>query len=397
MSFGKYLKDVKAQIREVDLETVRKTVEARKGKSGDGNGAGPILVDVREKDEWTEGYIPGAQWIPRGFLELRVEDQIPEKSSEVILYCAGGTRSALAARALAELGYTNVKSMAGGFTAWKRAGLHYDRPFIMTQEQSLRYARHTMLPEVGEAGQVKLLKSKVLCLGAGGLGSPSGLYLAAAGVGTIGFVDDDVVDQSNLQRQILHATDRVGLPKVESASIAIGKLNPDVKVNQHQTRLSSDNVLDIIKDYDLIVDGADNFPTRYLLNDAALKLNKPVVHASIYRFEGQVTTFLPYEGPCYRCLYPSPPPPDMAPSCQEAGVLGVLCGVIGSLQANEAIKLLLGIGKPMAGRLLMFDALGLKFRELKLRRDPTCPTCGEGVKPENIQLIDYQEFCNVRL
>ena len=267
----------------------------------------------------------------------------------------------------------------------------------MTQEQSLRYARHTMLPEVGEKGQVKLLQSKVLCLGAGGLGSPSGLYLAAAGVGTIGFVDDDVVDQSNLQRQILHATDRVGLPKVESASIAIGKLNPDVKVIQHQTRLSSDNVLDIIKDYDLIVDGADNFPTRYLLNDAALKLNKPVVHASIYRFEGQVTSFLPYEGPCYRCLYPSPPPPDMAPSCQEAGVLGVLCGVIGSLQANEAIKILLGIGKPLAGRLLMFDALGLKFRELKLRRDPTCPTCGEGVKPENIQLIDYQEFCNVRL
>jgi len=376
---------------------VRKAVEARKGKSGDGNGAGPILVDVREKDEWTEGYIPGAQWIPRGFLELRVEDQIPERSSEVILYCAGGTRSALAARSLAELGYTNVKSMAGGFSAWKRAGLPYDRPFIMTQEQSLRYARHTMLPEVGEKGQVKLLQSKVLCLGAGGLGSPSGLYLAAAGVGTIGFVDDDVVDQSNLQRQILHATDRVGLPKVESASIAIGKLNPDVKVIQHQTRLSSDNVLDIIKDYDLIVDGADNFPTRYLLNDAALKLNKPVVHASIYRFEGQVTTFLPYEGPCYRCLYPSPPPPDMAPSCQEAGVLGVLCGVIGSLQANEAIKILLGIGKPLAGRLLMFDALGTKFRELKLRRDPTCPTCGEGVKPENIQLIDYQEFCNVRL
>jgi len=397
MSFGKYLKDVKAQIREVDLETVRKSVEARKGKSGDGNGAGPILIDVREKDEWTEGFIPGAQWIPRGFLELRIEDQVPERSAEIVLYCAGGTRSALAARSLADLGYTNVKSMAGGFTAWKRAGLSYDHPFIMTQEQSLRYARHTMLPEVGEKGQVKLLQSKVLCLGAGGLGSPSGLYLAAAGVGTIGFVDDDVVDQSNLQRQILHATDRVGLPKVESASIAIGKLNPDVKVIQHQTRLSSDNVLDIIKDYDLIVDGADNFPTRYLLNDAALKLGKPVVHASIYRFEGQVTSFLPYEGPCYRCLYPSPPPPDMAPSCQEAGVLGVLCGVIGSLQANEAIKLLLGIGKPLAGRLLMFDALGLKFRELKLRRDPTCPTCGEGVKPENIQLIDYQEFCNVRL
>jgi sulfur-carrier protein adenylyltransferase/sulfurtransferase len=397
MSFGKYLKDVKAQIREVDLETVRKTVEARKGQGGDGNGTGPILIDVREKDEWTEGFIPGARWIPRGFLELRIEDQIPEPSAEIILYCAGGNRSALAARSLAELGYTNVKSMAGGFGAWKRAGLTFDRPYVMTQEQSLRYARHTMLPEVAEAGQVKLLRSKVLCLGAGGLGSPSGLYLAAAGVGTIGFVDDDVVDASNLQRQILHATDRVGLPKVESARIAIGNLNPDVKVIAHQTRLSSENVLDIIKDYDLIVDGADNFPTRYLLNDAALKLRKPVVHASIYRFEGQVTTFLPYEGPCYRCLYPSPPPADMAPSCQEAGVLGVLCGVVGSLQANEAIKILLGIGKPLAGRLLMFDALGTKFRELKLRRDPTCPTCGEGVKPENIELIDYQEFCNVRL
>jgi sulfur-carrier protein adenylyltransferase/sulfurtransferase len=397
MSFGKVLKDVKARIRETDVEAVRKVVDAAKGAKGDGNGAGPILIDVREKDEWTEGYIPGARWISRGFLEQRIEDQVPEKSSEIVLYCAGGVRSALGARALEELGYTNVKSMAGGFTAWKRAGLPFDRPFIMTQEQSLRYARHTMLPEVGEAGQIKLLKSRVLCLGAGGLGSPSGLYLAAAGVGTIGFVDDDVVDASNLQRQILHATDRVGMPKVESAAQAIAKLNPDVKVIPHQTRLSSENVMDIIKGYDLIVDGADNFPTRYLLNDAALKLGKPVVHASIYRFEGQVTAFIPYQGPCYRCLYPSPPPPDMAPSCQEAGVLGVLCGVIGSLQAVEAIKILLGVGKSLSGRLLMFDAMGLKFREMKLRRDPACPTCGEGVKPENIELIDYQEFCNVRI
>lgn len=397
MSFGNFLKDVKTRIRETDVETVRKVVDAKKGASGDGNGAGPILVDVREKDEWTEGFIPGARWIPRGFLELRVEDQIPERSSEVILYCAGGTRSALAARSLEELGYTNVKSMAGGFSAWKRAGLNFDRPFIMTQEQSLRYARHTMLPEVGEAGQVKLLKSKILCLGAGGLGSPSGLYLAAAGVGTLGFVDDDVVDASNLQRQILHSTDRIGMPKVESAKEAIAKLNPDVKVRMHQTRLSSENVMEIIGDYDIIVDGADNFPTRYLLNDAALKLGKPVVHASIYRFEGQVTSFIPGVGPCYRCLYPSPPPPDMAPSCQEAGVLGVLCGVIGPLQATEAVKIVLGIGKTLAGRLLMYDALNLKFRELKLRKDPACPTCGEGIKPENIELIDYQEFCNVRI
>ncbi|HEV3032005.1 MAG TPA: molybdopterin-synthase adenylyltransferase MoeB [Polyangia bacterium] len=394
MSFGKVLKDVKAQIRETDVESVRKVVEAAKGKSGDGNGAGPILIDVREKDEWNEGNIPGARWLSRGFLEQRIEDQVPEKSAEIVLYCAGGTRSALAARTLEELGYTNVKSMAGGFSAWKRAGLPFDRPYNMTPEQSLRYARHTMLPEVGEAGQVKLLRSKVLCLGAGGLGSPAGLYLAAAGVGTLGFVDDDVVDASNLQRQILHSTDRVGLPKVESAKQAIAKLNPDVKVIGHQTRLSSENVMDIIKDYDLIVDGADNFPTRYLLNDASLKLGKPIVHGSIYRFEGQVTSFIPGKG-CYRCQFPEPPPPDMAPSCQEAGVLGVLCGVIGSLQAVEAIKILLGIGKPLSDRTLFFDALGLKFREFKRHRIATCPTCGEGIKPENIQLIDYQAFCNV--
>jgi molybdopterin/thiamine biosynthesis adenylyltransferase/rhodanese-related sulfurtransferase len=396
MSFSSYLKDVKGKIRETDVETVRRGVEGRKGQAGDGNGAGPILIDVREKDEWTEGFIPGALWITRGYLEQRIEDQVPEKSSEIVLYCAGGTRSVLAARALAELGYSNVKSMAGGFTAWKRAGLPFERPFVMTPEQSLRYARHTMLPEVGEVGQVKLLKSKILCLGAGGLGSPVGLYLAAAGVGTLGFVDDDVVDQSNLQRQILHATDRVGMPKVESAQAAIAKLNPDVKVIPHQTRLSSDNVLDIIKGYDIIVDGADNFPTRYLLNDAALKLGKPIVHGSIYRFEGQVTSFVPGQG-CYRCQFPSPPPPDMAPSCQEAGVLGVLCGVIGSLQAVEAIKIALGAGKPLSDRTLHFDALGLKFREYKRRRDPACPTCGNGVKPEDIQLIDYQAFCNVRV
>ena len=396
MSFANHLKDVKSQIRETDVETLRKTVEAQKGKAGDGNGAGPILVDVREKDEWVEGSIPGARWIPRGFLELRIEDQVPEKSAEIVLYCAGGTRSALAARALQDLGYTNVKSLAGGFSAWKRAGLSFDRPYVMTQEQSLRYARHTMLPELGEAGQIKLLKSKVLLLGAGGLGSPVGLYLAAAGVGTIGFVDDDTVDQSNLQRQIIHSTDRVGMPKVESAAAAIAKLNPDVKVIQHKTRLDSENVLDIIKDYDLIVDGVDNFPTRYLINDAALKLKKPVVDGSIYRFDGTVTTFLPWSGPCYRCFYPEPPPPDMAPSCQEAGVLGMLCGVIGSLQAVEAVKVLLGIGKSLGGRQLVFDALAMKFREFKRPHDPTCRVCGDGKTPEDIELIDYQQFCNVR-
>jgi sulfur-carrier protein adenylyltransferase/sulfurtransferase len=396
MSFANHLKDVKSQIRETDVETLRKIVEAQKGQAGDGNGAGPILVDVREKDEWVEGSIPGARWIPRGFLELRIEDQVPQKSAEIVLYCAGGTRSALAARALGELGYTNVKSLAGGFSAWKRAGLSFDRPYVMTAEQSLRYARHTMLPELGDAGQIKLLKSKVLLLGAGGLGSPVGLYLAAAGVGTIGFVDDDTVDASNLQRQIIHSSDRIGMAKVESAAAAIAKLNPDVKVIQHKTRLDSSNVLDIIKDYDLIVDGVDNFPTRYLINDAALKLRKPVVDGSIYRFDGTVTTFLPWSGPCYRCFYPEPPPPDMAPSCQEAGVLGMLCGVIGSLQAVEAVKVLLGIGKPLGGRQLVFDALAMKFREFKRPHDPTCRVCGDGKKPEDIELIDYQQFCNVR-
>ena len=287
--------------------------------------------------------------------------------------------------------------MAGGFSAWKRAGLKFDRPFVMTPDQSLRYARHTMLPEVGEVGQAKLLQSKVLCLGAGGLGSPAGLYLAAAGVGTIGFVDDDVVDASNLQRQILHATDRVGMPKVESATGRDRQAEPRREGDRSTRRGStSANVLDIIKDYDLIVDGADNFPTRYLINDAALKLGKPVIDGSIYRFEGTVTTFLPFDGPCYRCFYPEPPPPDMAPSCQEAGVLGVLCGVIGALQATEAIKVLLGTARRCRGAQLRFDALGMKFREFKRPHDPTCPVCGDGKTPEQIELIDYQQFCNVR-
>jgi molybdopterin/thiamine biosynthesis adenylyltransferase/rhodanese-related sulfurtransferase len=405
-SFTGLLKDVKSKIRETDVEALRRAIGAKPaGGQVVSNGHGgatsngktsPVLVDVREKDEWVEGFIPGARWIPRGFLELRIEEQIPEKSSELILYCAGGTRSALAARALQELGYPNVSSLAGGFTAWKRAGLPFERPYVMTPEQSVRYARHTMLPEIGQEGQVKLLRSRMLCLGAGGLGSPVALYLAAAGVGTIGIIDDDVVDASNLQRQILHATDRIGIPKVESARKTITGLNPDVKVVPIQARLTSENVLDILKDYDVIVDGVDNFPTRYLLNDAALKLGKPVVHASIYRFEGQITCFVPDEGPCYRCLYPEPPPPDMAPSCQEAGVLGVLPGVVGVLQATEAIKLALGLGKSLAGRLLMYDALGTRFREMRLRKDPNCPTCGTGVDRSQIQLIDYEQFCAVR-
>jgi molybdopterin/thiamine biosynthesis adenylyltransferase len=326
---------------------------------------------------------------------MRIEDAVPDRQTPIHVYCAGGNRSALAARSLIEMGYQDVTSMQGGYTAWKRAGLPVTKPSFLTPEQTTRYARHVMLPEVGDAGQLKLLGSKVLCIGAGGLGSPCILYLGAAGVGTIGVIDDDVVDESNLQRQILHSLDRVGKPKIESAAIVMAGLNPDVKIVGYKARLTSENVLDIVSQYDLVIDGADNFPTRYLLNDACLKLGKPLIDASIYRFEGQITVFSPGEGPCYRCLYPAPPPPDMAPSCQEAGVLGVLCGVMGSLQVNEAIKVLLGIGEPLIGRLLTYDALGMKFRELKLRKDPKCPTCGEGVDRAKIELIDYEQFCRV--
>ncbi len=387
-TFSDLITQVKSQIREVSAEDTKARVI---DKAGDPNV--PFLVDVRERDEYEQGFIPGAQWIPRGFLELKIEDAVPERDREIVIYCAGGTRSALAAQSLALLGYEKVSSMAGGFRAWKNAGFSFDRPRVLSAEQIKRYSRHIMLPEVGEAGQGKLLDSKVLFLGAGGLGSPSSLYIAAAGVGTIGIVDDDVVDESNLQRQVLHNMDRLGMPKVESARLTLQGLNPDLKVVPYQTRLTSDNVMEVIADYDVIIDGADNFPTRYLLNDAALKLRKPVIHASIFRFEGQMTTFLPDEGPCYRCLYPDPPPPGMAPSCQEAGVLGVLPGLVGCVQATEALKLILGIGQTLSGRLLVFDALGTKFRTLKLRKDPGCRVCSKN--PEEIELIDYEEFCSI--
>jgi molybdopterin/thiamine biosynthesis adenylyltransferase/rhodanese-related sulfurtransferase len=388
MNYQNYLKDVKSGIAEVEVRDVKSVVDNKNGAK---------LIDVREQDEYVQGFIPTASWIPRGFLESRIEDAVPERDTPVILYCAGGNRSAFAARTLREMGYTNVKSMAGGYSAWKRAGHAGEMPFVMTQEQQIRYSRHTMLPEVGEAGQIKLLKSRVLLLGAGGLGAPSSVYLAAAGVGTLGMVDDDTVDLSNLQRQIIHAQDRIGVPKVESAKIMLGGLNPDVKVVPHKLRLTSENILSILDDYDMVVDGADNFPTRYLLNDAALIKNKPVVHASIFRFEGQVTVFDPRrsDSPCYRCLYPNPPPPDMAPSCQEAGVIGALPGVVGTIQATETIKVLLGLGNPLVGRLLMYDALGMKFRTLKLRRDPECVVCAEKIDRKKLELIDYEQFCSL--
>jgi sulfur-carrier protein adenylyltransferase/sulfurtransferase len=348
---------------------------------------GTTFVDIRENDEAEQGIIEGAVHIPRGFLESRIENIAPDKSSPVVLYCASGARSAFGAKSLEALGYENVMNLAGGFNSWKVSGLPWSVPKRLTSEQRRRYSRHFLLPEVGEAGQHKLLETKVLLIGAGGLGSPAGLYLAAAGIGTLGIVDDDLVDDSNLQRQIIHTTDRVGIPKVESARIAIQALNPDVHVVEHQTRLSKENVLDIFRDYDIILDGTDNFASRYLINDACVVLDKPNVHGSIFRFEGQTTVFHPPAGPCYRCLFPDPPPPDLAPNCAEAGVFGVLPGIIGVIQATEVIKLALGIGETLVGRLLAYDAMYEEFRELKLDRDPACPVCSD---PSRVSIEDIE-------
>ena len=380
-TFRELLSSVKKEIREVSVADVKRDLDERS----------PVrLIDVRESEEFAAGKIPGAVSIPRGFLELRIEEKA-KRDEPLILYCAGGTRSALAAKTLREMGYENVASMAGGYNRWSDSGFAVEKPFVLTAEQRERYRRHLVIPEVGEEGQAKLLKSKVLLMGAGGLGSPAALYLAAAGVGTLGVVDMDVVDLSNLQRQVIHTQDRSGKPKTESARMTIQALNPDVKVIPFQERLTSQNVIRVLEGFDMVLDGGDNFPTRYLLNDACVVLNKPNIHGSIYRFEGQVTTFIPRKGPCYRCLYPTPPPADMAPSCAEAGVLGVLPGLVGLLQANEALKLILGIGEPLVGRLLTVDALETRFSELKLRRDPNCPVCADGAK---VEFIDYEQFCS---
>jgi molybdopterin/thiamine biosynthesis adenylyltransferase/rhodanese-related sulfurtransferase len=380
-TFRELLRESRSQIQETTVDELAREIAA---------GHPLVLLDVREPDETARGVIPGALQLPRGNLELKIENLV-EREEEVVVYCAAGVRSVFAAHTMQLLGYERVRSLRGGYSAWRDAGQKTEVPRTFTPAQLSRYSRHIMLPEVGEKGQAKLLDAKVLLLGAGGLGSPSAYYLAAAGVGTLGIVDNDVVDESNLQRQILHNTSRVGKPKVLSAKETLEALNPDVRVIPLEERLSSENALRIMKDYDIVVDGCDNFPTRYLVNDACVMLKKPNVHGSIYRFEGQVTVFVPGDGPCYRCLYPEPPPAELAPSCADAGVLGVLPGVIGVLQAIETIKLILERGTPLRGRLVMYDALETKFRELKLRRDPECPACGE--HPRIHELTDIPGLC----
>jgi sulfur-carrier protein adenylyltransferase/sulfurtransferase len=416
-TYRELLQQVKDEVDEVDAPRGRELIDSRE----------PLVLDVREQDEWDEGHLPGAIHIPRGNLESRIERAAPDRSRPILVYCAAGNRSAFAAKTLEELGYEDVVSLSGGFTDWKRNGFPLQLSAGLDAPKRARYSRHLLIPEVGEEGQLKLLESKILLIGAGGLGSPAALYLAAAGVGRIGIVDADVVDESNLQRQIVHSTEVLGEPKVQSAKRTIEALNPDVEVVAYQERLTSENVDRILADgWDVIVDGADNFPTRYLVNDASVWHDVPVVHGSIYRFEGQVTVFKPGRGtargaarqdgrallarpsemtgrhedgdryggepgPCYRCLFPSPPPPELAPSCAEGGVLGVLPGIIGSLQASEALKLALGIGDPLVGRLLLFDALAAEFNEVSIRRDAECPVCGE--HPTITEYIDYVEFC----
>ncbi len=386
-SGAEVLRQIKSRIEEVDPAIVREQAS---------NGA--VVVDVREPEEWAAGHIPGAKHVPKSYLESRIEGAAPDRDQHLILYCASGNRSAWATRTLVEdLGYENVESMTGGFTLWKDRGYEVEQPRTLTAEQRERYSRHLLLPEVGAEGQQKLLDAKVLLLGAGGLGSPAALYLAAAGVGTLGIVDNDEVDVSNLQRQVIHSSERIGMPKVDSAEQTITALNPDVKVEKYNLRLGPENIMEILPGYDVVVDGLDNFPTRYLLNDASVRLGIPVVSAAILGFEGQLSVFKPYDGPCYRCLFPTPPPAELAPSCGANGVLGVLPGTMGLLQATEVVKLILGEGDPLIGRLLLYDALAASFTEVKVRRDPDCPICSrepDEISDEELGVFpDYEAFC----
>jgi len=386
-SGAELLRQVKSQIDEVDPSEVHELIDE-----------GVAVIDVREIDEFATGHLPGARHVPRSYLETRIEGVVPDHSTQVILYCQSGNRSAYGARTLTEdMGYEHVRSMTGGITLWKDRGYEVVVPRALSAEQRDRYSRHLLIPEIGVGGQQKLLDAKVLLLGAGGLGSPTALYLAAAGVGTLGIVDDDVVDLSNLQRQVIHSTQRIGIPKVDSAEESIHALNPDVEVVKYQTRIDASNIMEIIDGYDVIVDGVDNFPTRYLLNDATVRLQIPVVSASILGFDGQLSVFKPYEGPCYRCLFREPPPAELAPSCGANGVLGVLPGTMGLLQATEVIKLILGEGETLIGRLLMYDALAARTTEVKVRRDPNCPICSrhpEAIADEEMGVFpDYEAFC----
>src|SRR5580692_1554556 len=386
-SGAELLRQVKSQIEEIDPAEVNELIDE-----------GVAVVDVRETEEFAAGHLPGARHVPRSYLESRIEGIVPDRGQRVVLYCASGIRSALAAHTLAnDLGYEHVESMTGGITLWKDRGYEVEIPKALSAEQRDRYSRHLLIPEIGAEGQQRLLDAKVLLLGAGGLGSPTALYLAAAGVGTLGIVDDDVVDLSNLQRQVIHDTDGIGTPKVESAERAIHALNPDVNVVKYQTRIDASNIMEIIEGYDVIVDGVDNFPTRYLLNDATVRLQIPVVSASILGFDGQLSVFKPYDGPCYRCLFREPPPAELAPSCGANGVLGVLPGTMGLLQATEVVKLILEIGEPAIGRLLLYDALSATVSEVKVHRDPECPICSrepEEIADEEMGVFpDYEAFC----
>lgn len=383
-TFRELLASTKAEIAEVDPAGAEAAVAD-----------GATLLDIREPDETAQGVVPGSVQIVRGNLEAQVEARLVDKEAPIVVMCAGGVRSAFAAKTLGELGYTDVVSMDGGFNRWKDEGRAWETPQTLSADQRNRYSRHLLLPEVGEAGQQKLLAAKVLLLGAGGLGSPAALYLAAAGVGTLGIIDMDVVDESNLQRQILHNLDRVGERKVDSAKKTLTAMNPDLEVITYDARLGADNITEILEGYDVVVDGADNFPSRYLLNDASVKLGIPVVHGSIFRFEGQVTVFDPLNGPTYRDLLPEPPPAELAPSCAEAGVLGVLPGIVGSIQALEAIKLILDLGDSLRGRLLAFDALEMSFREYKLNVDPDNPVTY--ANRDDIKVVELDGLCMPQL
>ena len=386
-TYQERLSDLKKRLKEVAPEEVKKMIEAKDNL---------ILIDVRESEEYRNGHLPGAISIPRGFLEMRIEEAITDRSAPLALYCAGGIRSLFSTETLKNMGYTSVVSMSSGFNGWTRKDFPTETPMQLSEKDRKRYSRHLLIPEVGEQGQIKLLKSKVLIIGAGGLGCPIAYYLAAAGCGTLGIVDFDVVDESNLQRQILHTTDRVGTSKIKSAMQTLSAFNENVKLIPFEERITSLNIERIMQDFDIVVDGSDNFPTRYLVNDACVKLKKPCVHGSIYRFEGQVTVFDPQRGgPCYRCLYKEPPPPELAPSCADAGVLGVLPGVIGLLEAVETVKLILEIGEPLIGRVVAYDALEGAFQTFRLRKDPTCDYCQEGAIFPGF--IDYDYFCASRV